>query len=95
MALALKRDFWDETRPLNGNFSNTPNDVDNAQGDNEQSRLFALRHSNLYNSVSFCVNDMYVVHQTLERDIELSYKMVFVLVHIRLLSVTSSRLCPV
>ena len=41
------------------------NVVDNGQGGEEISRLFVDKYTNLYNSVSYDANDVYVVCQEL------------------------------
>jgi len=65
-----KRNCLDEMRNINGNYTSLPNVVDNTQGDEEISRLFADKYSNLYNSVSYDANNMYVARQELVHEIE-------------------------
>ena len=49
-----------------------PNVVDNTQVDEEMSRLFADKYSNLYKCVSYDTNNLYIVREELERDVETS-----------------------
>ena len=54
----IQRDFWAETRRINGNHKNMPNIVDQAHGDTEISNLFVDTYEHLYNSVSYNVDEM-------------------------------------
>jgi len=65
-----KRNFWDEMRRISGKRCNMPNVDDDAQCDDKISRLFADNYNNLYNSVSYDVNDMQDLINELECSIE-------------------------
>jgi len=78
MATALqsqdKRNFWCEMKRINNNRSSLPNVVDDAHGDKNITRTFADKYKDLYNSVSYNVNDMNAVRNELENNIASSCK---------------------
>jgi len=53
-----KRDFWNEIKRQNGKRNSFVNTVDGENGEGNISQLFASNYKELYNSVSYNVNDM-------------------------------------
>ncbi len=64
-----KRDFWDEVKRITASRNNMPCVVDDTHGDVNISKLFADKYQDLYNSVSYNVNDMDNVCAILEDNI--------------------------
>ena len=59
---------------INNNHSSLPNVVDDAQCDKDITNTFTNKYKHLYNSVSYDVTDMNVVHNELENNIAISCK---------------------
>jgi len=80
MATALQRqdkhNFGCEMKRINNNHSSLPNVVNDTHGDEDIINIFANKYKHLYNSVSYDVNDMNVVHNELEKNIAISLKLV-------------------
>lgn len=63
------RDFWGETRKINGAGKPSASNVDGATGDQSIATVFSTNYRQLYNSVSFSPDDMTRLEEKIENDI--------------------------
>ena len=63
------RDFWNEVKKLRGRKSCSPTNIDSIKGDDNINGLFSNKYKNLYNSVSYDVNQMNILKTHVSNEI--------------------------
>ena len=62
-------DFWNEVKKLRGRKSCSPTNIDSIKGDDNINGLFSNKYKNLYNSVSYDVNQMNILKTHVSNEI--------------------------
>jgi len=64
------KSFWESVKKLSKYKTNTPSSIDNANGSDEISQLFACKYDDLYNYVPYCDRKMELINNELNSLVE-------------------------